>query len=161
MRLEAIDSETGKLIFLEAENLTVQNIEELNSTEIPESLLKSSIDNLNISADAKSMLYRITYITVKAGNIIIKLGKKILDIVISLFNSFPEAGFGLILGAILGILIGTIPVVGAVLGSTAIALLTALGFTLGIKEDIHNKSLAREIAKANKKFDGIKGQLNA
>ncbi|NVK41157.1 MAG: hypothetical protein HWE39_07920 [Oceanospirillaceae bacterium] len=157
MKVEGVDPVSGKKITEEASRLTADDVAEINRSGISEENLKSTIDGLNISADAKSVLYEISKSTVKAGKFILKIGRKILDIVVSLFRSYPEAGFGLILGSILGFLIGAIPIVGFILGPVVGPLFAAFGLILGFQQDISNKALAREIAKANRSFGNLAG----
>jgi hypothetical protein len=157
MIVEAKDPSTGKAFSADAEELSNDDLNEINSFNVSETQLKATIDKLNISADAKSILFTISKTTIKAGKYILKIGRKILDIIGSLFKLYPETGFGLILGGILGVLITSIPIIGFVLGPIVGPLLAAFGLVIGLHQDISNKALAREIAKANQSFAHFAG----
>jgi len=155
MILEA-NTPDGEPLVSDKPNFSQQDAEEINRTANSESKIKSTIENLNISADAKSALYAITNATVRAGRLIIKIGRKILDIVIETLKKFPNASFGLVLGGIMGILVASVPFIGAILAPFLTPLAMIYGFVVGMKQDVNDKNLANAIAAANAQFAHLK-----
>jgi|AntRauTorckE6833_2_1112554.scaffolds.fasta_scaffold30202_2 hypothetical protein len=155
MILEA-NTQDGEPLVSDKPNFSQQDAEEINRTANSESKIKSTIENLNISADAKSALYEITNATVRAGRLIIKVGRKILDIVLETLKNFPNASFGLVLGGIMGILVASVPFIGAILAPFLTPLAMIYGFAVGMKRDVEDKNLANAIAAANADFAHLK-----
>lgn len=156
MKISGLDAMTGEEILYESEAMNKNFIDELLEHNFSNEQIKKTIDNLDISADAKSALYTLSTITVKAGKYVIKLGRKLIDFVAETFKEYPNAGFGLIFGAILGFLISTIPFIGIVLGPIVTPILMAIGMSGGIFFDIQDKSLERKINAFNSKFQAFK-----
>ena len=156
MRIEAQDSETGKTFSGEAENLNEGVLEELTSFELTEQAIHRQIDNLDISADWKQKLHAATRITIKAGQTVIWIGRKILEQVMILLRSFPNTSFGLIFGAVVGFLVSTIPVVGFVLGPLVATILMLVGGVHGLIQDIQNMMLRRKIDDARAAFNSLR-----
>ncbi|KPQ01678.1 hypothetical protein [Marinobacter sp. HL-58] len=155
MILEA-ETPDGEPLVSDNPAFTAEDAQDINRTTNSESKIRSTIDNLNISADAKSALYSITNATVRAGRFIIKIGRKILDIVIETLNSFPNASFGLVLGGILGVLVASVPFIGAILAPFLTPLAMIYGFVVGMKQDVNDKNLSNAIAAANAQFEHFK-----
>ncbi|MBK1887764.1 hypothetical protein [Marinobacter sp. DY40_1A1] len=155
MILEA-ETPDGKSFISEKLNFGPEDAEEINRTTNSESKIKSTIENLNISADAKSALYSIINATVRAGRFIVKIGRKILDVVIETLKNFPNASFGLVLGGMMGILVASIPFIGAIMAPFLAPLAMIYGFVVGIKQDLNDKNLANAIAEASARFDNLR-----
>ena len=101
MKIQGINPETGEEYQSEA-NLNDSFIESMLNFDMSDEQIKKVIDNLNVSADVKSLLYAISKATIKAGQFVLKIGRKIIDFVCLIFKEFPNATFGLIFGAIAG-----------------------------------------------------------
>ena len=71
--------------------------------------LRNRIEQLSISADAKSILIGMADISAKAGDTVIAIGRHVLGFIFDLFRQFPNSSFGLIAGFVIGSLIGAIP----------------------------------------------------
>ena len=93
---------------------------------------------------------------VKVGQTVVRIGRKIMDIIVALFEEFPNAGFGAIFGAIIGFLVSTIPVIGQIFGPLVTPVLISYGLVIGAKHDIRNKDLAGKIAMANQQFSSFR-----
>ena len=155
MKINGENSNTGEKFETDADDVNEEFVESMSEFDMADDEIKRFIDNLNISADVKSLLYSFTKATIRVGNYIIKIGRKIIDYVCSAFREYPNAGFGLIFGAIVGFLVSSIPVIGVVLGSTFIKVAAALGLIVGLKEDIKDKALARKVAEINASFSPL------
>lgn len=152
MKVSGINAETGENITTEAPRVTKSFIEEMSSLDLSDAQIKRVIDNLNISADAKSALYGLSKVVISAGEYVVRLGRKIIDFIATTYKEFPNASFGLIFGAIVGFLITTIPLIGALIGAFLGPILMAYGLIMGLSNDIQDKALARRIAEINAKF---------
>lgn len=147
MRIEAVNPETGVVKSGEAEYLYQSTIEELNSCQLTERAIKKKIDNLGISADWKKRLHDATHVTIKAGPTILWIGRKVLEQVLILLETFKWTSLGLILGYVVGWLIAAIPFIGWALGPLVTPILMVVFGGQGLIEDIKHM------------FDDIKDKL--
>lgn len=152
MKVKGVNPETGEEFETEAEHVDSDFIDSMLDFKLTDEDIKKLIDNLNISADAKSLLYAFSKATIKAGQFVLKIGRKIIDFVCMLFKEYPNTTFRVIFSAIVGFLISTIPVLGVVLGPIASAIFIAVGFVFGANEDFKDKALERKIAGAKAEF---------
>ena len=72
-----------------------QAIKEAN-TALPARKLVALIERTNLSADMKAFLSDIARVTIKIGQKIILIGRKILTVVFDLINSFPAVALGVV-----------------------------------------------------------------
>lgn len=156
MKIEVQDSQ-GKTHLLEAQGLDEATIESLSSQTYTRRQVRQMIDNMNVSAEAKTLLSTIADTAIQVGEKIIQIGKKILEFVIELVKSYPKATFGVVLGLILGGLVTAIPIIGFLFGWLLQPLLPALGLALGWKSDIKDESLKQRIADIQKSFSPLQG----
>lgn len=157
MKIEGNDPKSGKKFSQDAPGLTQSKLEFLTELVVSDEKLSETIDNLDVSADAKSLLYKIAKVTITVGRRVVKIGRKILDVIVSLFQEYPQAGFGMLLGAILGFLVSSIPIIGVVLGPLFTPLGMAFGLVAGAIQDFSDKNLARQVAKSNEQFMSMSG----
>lgn len=156
MRVEAVDPETGKTIEMDCVAHSHDEIRDLLSFDLSEEALKKRLDNLAISADAKSILFTIAKTTIKVGDFIVRIGRKVLDVIISLLGEFPMASTGTIFGAIFGYLVTSIPLIGLIFGPFVGTLAIAFGFAAGAMQDLGNKALERRIRASMTSFENLK-----
>jgi len=156
VKIRGNNPETGEEFEDQAENIEKEFIESMSFFEMADEEIKKFIDNLNVSADVKALLHSFSKATLRIGERIVKIGRKIIEFVGKVFREFPNASFGLIFGAIAGFLISSIPILGLVLGPLVTPILMALGLIAGVVEDIKDKGLARKIAEINAKFDNLR-----
>jgi hypothetical protein len=155
MKIKGENPETGEEYEAEADHVDDSFVDSMLNFKLTDEDIKRLIDNLNISADAKSLLYAFSKATIRAGQFVLKIGRKIIDFVCLLFKEYPSATFGMIFGAIVGFLVSSIPVLGMVLGPIATSIAMALGLVLGLKEDLKDKALVRRVAEINAKFSPL------
>jgi hypothetical protein len=156
MIVEGVSPETGETYQVDATEIDKQYLESMSVFEMADKEVKKIIDNLDISADAKSLLYSFSNATIKAGEYIVKIGRKIIDYICRILKEFPNATFGLVFGAVAGFLVSTIPILGVVLGAVLGPLLMAFGLVGGLAEDLKDKALERKISEINKKFTPLR-----
>lgn len=156
MIISGVSPETGEMLQVESDEVNREFIESMSIFEKTDADVKRIIDNLDISADAKSLLYSFSSATIEAGEYIIKIGRKIIDYICKMLNEFPNATFGLVFGAIAGFLVSSIPILGFVLGAILAPLLMAFGLLGGLSEDLKDKALERRISEINGKFTPLR-----
>jgi hypothetical protein len=157
MRVKGRDPVTGKPISVEASGITDSVLKFLSDFDVSDKKVKEVIDQLDVSADAKSALFAIAKVTIVVGGQIIKIGRKILDVIVRLANEFPNAGFGAILGGVLGFLVGSVPFIGLILGPICTPLLIAFGLAVGTMQDFRDKALVSKIISAQQNFSTVSG----
>lgn len=146
MKVNGVEPNTGNEVEIEIERPGKGFFEAMADFDMSDESIRRMIDNLNISADAKSLLYSFSKATIRVGEHIIKIGRKILDAVCHTFKQFPNTTFGMVFGAIAGILISSIPILGQLLGPIVTPIFVALGAGIGRWEDFQDKMLERKIA---------------
>lgn len=156
MKVSGKNPQSGKEFNIELDSVDSDFVESMSTFEMDEEKIKRLIDGLDISADAKSMLFSFSRVTIRAGEKIIKIGRKIIDYICRIYSEFPTASFGMVFGAIAGFLISSIPILGVVLGPLVTPILILLGMVAGLNEDLKDKLLARKVAEVNAKFKPLK-----
>lgn len=171
MRINAENSATGERFEGEAEKLTDEDLRELTKFRIPELAQNQSerkirdyINNAPLPgveegrrAEARVQLNEMSKMVIYVGGKIIHVGRKLLDCVLDALDyackEYPNTTFGVIFGAIVGVLVATIPVLGVVFGTLAAIIVAIIGFW----QDIDSKKLDRETERAklrkNKNLD--------
>ncbi len=141
-------------------NLTgeeIKKLEDLNQTTVPEDFIIRGINNLKISAEAKAILAEIYGQSIKVGKSIVFIGKKVIEYVFYFSKKYPQTAIGVVIGAVIGMLVNSVPLVGWVLGSFITPLCVALGLAIGFWSDLKNDMLKREIdARINENFGQFK-----
>lgn len=159
MIVEAVEPETGKTMQMECAAQSEDEIRDLLSFDLSEASLKKRIDALAISADAKSVLFTIAKTTIRVGSMVVKIGRKVLDIITTILSEFPMASTGTIFGAIFGYLVSSVPIIGFVFGPFIGALAIAFGFAVGALQDLGNKALERRIRSSVVSFETLKPKV--
>ena len=157
--VEALDPETGKTIQMECAAESEDEIRDLLTFDLSEDALKKRIDALAISADAKSVLFTIAKTTIKVGSMVLRIGRKILDIVTSILADFPMATTGTIFGAVFGYLVASVPIIGFLVGPFIGALAIAFGFAAGAMQDLGDMALERLIRSSLVPFETLKPKV--
>ena len=156
-RIEMQDAESGRKFSGTANNLNEDLIDNFfNSLNLSDEELRRWIARLPVSADARAILYKIARATIKAGQFVVFIGRKILEIVSYIIRQYPNATFGLVIGAVLGFLVTSIPIIGTVLGPLVTPLAMAIGLAWGAWEDIKDKNMRQTIQEALANFESLK-----
>ena len=156
MRIDAQDPESGRTFSGVANGLDEDFINDFfNAFNLSDEEIRSWISHLDISADAKSLLYKIAKTTIRAGQFVVKIGRKILDIVSFLLREYPKTTFGLIIGAVIGSLVISIPVIGFVIGPLFKTLVMVLGAIVGVYEDIKDSAMKRKVQESMVSFEKL------
>ena len=155
MKTHGKNPNTGDEYEVDVQVVDAEFVKSMSDFYMTEEDVKRFIDNLNVSADTKALLYKFTQSTIRAGKFILRIGRKIIDFIMILHREFPNATFGMLFGAIAGFLVGTIPVIGAALGAVFTPIAIAIGLVGGLAQDIKDKELARRIAEVNAGFSPL------
>ncbi len=156
MKIEGQDPKTGGQFSAEADGLSDETLKNFLEFNLSDEEIRKKIDSLDISADLKSFLYSIATTTIRAGRAVVKLGKKVLEVIFGIMKDFPKATGFMVLGAVLGILVGSIPIIGFVLGPLVAPILVGLGLVVGGLEDIKDAALKRQVVKTVHDFEILK-----
>jgi len=156
MDILTIDAKTGKEATMSIPDINSGFFAFANNFELNDEQVRSFIDRMKISADAKALLYQFSKATIRAGAAIIKIGRKIIDILFSTMNAFPNITFGVIFGLVVGALVASIPLIGAVLGSLATAIAVILGVVLGANEELKSGDLGERVKVILAEFSSLR-----
>lgn len=100
------------------------------------------IDRMEMSADAKALLRDLARITIRVGEVVVAIGRKVVDFAFELMKAFPNSIFGVIVGLIVAALVSSVPVIGALLAPLAVA----FGLAKGALEDVKDSGLRGRVA---------------
>jgi hypothetical protein len=145
MAFNANDAKSGKPITESVSELPSSFFDFVGSFEFSDDRIRNLIDNINVSADTKALLYSFSKATITVGRAVVKIGKKILDFLFFLLKSFPSLTFGMVFGLVVGALIGAIPLIGVVLGAPATVLAVGLGVVLGGTNELKQGDLGERV----------------
>ena len=123
----------------------MNTLEDINKEYIPASRIKSYITNLDIPAEAKVILTDLLKATVNVGGHLYRIGRKVVEIAITLALKFPTTTFLLIIASLITLLIAAVPLIGPVLAPIVGPLLAAAGLAIGAYKDIKNPELKDSI----------------
>ena len=130
------DPSSGKYVFINVDERDQENISKNSELFLTEEKLKQCIANLNVPADLKLFLEKLTTFTVAFGKQIVSVGKKILELIIMFSEKFKHATCGVVIALVLSILIGAVPFLGPFLVSLLTPILVIMGLTGGLLEDL-------------------------
>ena len=133
MEVEFIDAQTGKLTRKKLPDPPMSFLEAIKSEQWTDQQIDAFIGRLDISADAKANLASFAKVTVKVGREVVRIGRKIVDVLFSFLRHFPGVGFGVIFAVVISTLLSAIPLIGAILGPVASTLIIAFGGYVALK----------------------------
>lgn len=114
------------------------------NTSLPLRKILDVLDRLDISSDAKALLMDLARFTVKVGEVVLQVGRKILSLVSEIVARFPNTTFGVVVSVSVGLLVASLPLV-AGLAPIATALLLIFGLTKGMIKDLENAQWTTQI----------------
>ena len=155
--LESIDHKTGNIIKLEVSEKELVQIQGTATEWKPtmsRDALKNFIDNLNVSVDVKALLYKLLDHAINLAGIAYTIGRKIIELLVYFVKKFPNMALGMLIGAVLGAIFTSIPVLGWLLGSIITPILILLGGLVGLWQDIQDKALKASVLAATEQAFG-------
>lgn len=139
------NSETGEWTTIELSDEQLNAFNNINDEAVPQGKLHTYIENLNIPAEGKAILEKILNFTIKIGDMVINIGRKIIEIIVFLSKKFPNTLMGALIGFFIGALFSLIPILGSILGWLVMPLAIFVGATYGFKFDLDDKLIKNTV----------------
>ena len=117
--------------------------------------LQARLDRLSLSADAKVLMGQLLETTADVAGRIIEVGRSILAFVLELQRRYPGTILGAIVGVTVTMLMGSIPILGMILGPLVGKLLAAFLITSGALADMRNSAIERQVELFTAKLDAV------
>jgi hypothetical protein len=127
----------------------------INSTERSDAQILRRIDSLSLSADAKALLADLLKFGTEVGNTVLRVGRKVLDFVLSLIQQFPHLGFAVVLSVVMAALLSMVPLLGTLLSPVITPLALVMGVTWGVLKEIETGDLADRVREFAARFAPI------
>ena len=131
--------------------LTIEGARELhafvNTTERTDAQILRRIESLAVSADVKALLGDLLRVATQVGEAVLRVGRKILDFVLTMIRQFPALSFAVFIAAVLTLLVSMVPFIGGALASILGPLLMALGVAGGAALEIQTGDLRERVAR--------------
>lgn len=115
--------------------------------------LASQLDRIAMPADAKVLMGKLLETTAEVAGKIIEVGRRILAFVLDVLRRSPATALGLVVGLTLTVVLGSIPILGLLLGPVVGPLLTAFAVTQGMLADMRNSTIEKQIDLFSAKLD--------
>ena len=115
--------------------LSDHDFSEFHQDLLDKGVLRRWLDRQDISADAKMWIVKLSEMTVTVGKAVISIRMKIVTTTFNTLKSFPQTTFGVIVGAVLTLLVGSIPLIGALLGPILMPIFMVFGVGMGAIAD--------------------------
>lgn len=115
--------------------------------------LSATLDRLPLPADAKVLMGQLLATTAAVAGQIIEVGRQIIAFVLEMVRRYPATALGAVVGLTITVLIGSIPLLGFLLGPLIGPIMTAFLLTQGALSDMRNLGIAKEIEALERKFD--------
>jgi hypothetical protein len=156
MEAIAVNPTTGEKSTIKLDTEQFEKLKKLQSEYMDPEKLRRFIDKLDLSAEAKMWLEKISKVVITIGTVVINVGKKILELAIMLFSNYPQTAFGVVLGALLGTIASSIPILGFLFGAVVMPVCIAFGLVKGYMADLKDHDLDRKIKEATSMFEPLR-----
>ena len=127
----------------------------INTTERTDAQILRGIESLSVSADAKALLGDLFRLATRVGQTLLRVGRKIIDFVLTLVRAFPHICFAALVALVFTALIAMVPFIGAALASVLGPLALALGIVVGGVADFQSPDLAARVREFTTAFSGL------
>ncbi len=127
----------------------------INTTERSDAQILRQIESLSVSADAKALLADLLKLATRVGETVLRVGRKIIDFVLSLVRAFPHMGFAALIAVVATALISLVPFIGLALASVLGPLALALGIVVGGALDFQSPDLESRVRGFAAEFSGL------
>ena len=158
MKASGLAPDSGDQSIMDLSDDQVNEVFKFATLEFTSAQLQRNIDNLDVSADVKLLLFKVSTRVIRVGETVVKIGQKVLETALRFLRAFPNTTFGVIFGAIAGALLGSVPLVGWVLGPLVTPILLALGVVHGAKQDLLDKALESRIKASVMEYSVLDGE---
>lgn len=126
---------------------------------LPLRKIEALLDRTNLSADAKSVVLDVARCTAVVGGHVIAIGRKIVSFAMELAKTIPNTLFGVALALVITLLIGGIPVFGAILAGLLKSILLIFGIAQGAIADMRAGDLGGKVENLVAQFAPLKGHV--
>lgn len=109
MQVEAVNPETGERFTLEMSSEELEQLVRDARPRLSKKDLEQRIEKLEISADVKLLLASFIGATAKIGNVVLKIGRRILEIVFDLVKRHPNFTFAIVMYLVGALLLSVAP----------------------------------------------------
>lgn len=127
----------------------------INTTEHSDAQILRQIESLSVSADAKALLADLLKLATRVGQSVLRVGRKIIDFVLSLVRTFPHMGFAAMVAVVVSALIAMVPFIGLALASVLGPLVMALGIVVGGAVEFQSPDLESRVRDFAAGFSGL------
>jgi hypothetical protein len=145
MEIKYLDPATGKEKTINITEFRIEEAKDQLKPVLSKSQLKRQIDSNFKKGEIKSILESISDHTVNFGEWTFKIGHKAVELAISFIKRYPNTAAGLLIGAVIGLILSSIPVIGWIIGWLVMPLFTVLGLGVGCWMDLKDKELQSSI----------------
>ena len=145
MLLEMTHPETKQLVAVEVGGIDIDALKDQFKQNFSLVEFRGIIDNLDIPAEAKALLTELLNFTIKAGTVVLEVGKKIIEVVKVLAKNFPNITAGMIIGVALSFLVSCIPILGPFLGFICTPLFLLIGVGAGVLKEYESTDLGKAL----------------
>ncbi|MBQ3825150.1 MAG: hypothetical protein II811_03330 [Spirochaetaceae bacterium] len=132
-QFEYVNVKTGGKFLSDLSPDAINRIAEERDFDLEDFLARITLDK-----KIKDFLTAIKDVAVTVGKTIVKIGKFVLNLVFELAETFPATVKGAVVGASIGFLLSTIPLIGWILGPIAISTFAFVGSVVGLADDLVN-----------------------
>ena len=127
----------------------------INTTEYSDAQILRQIESLSVSADAKALLADLLNLATRVGQSVLRVGRKIIDFVLSMVRAFPHMGFAAMVAMVVTALIAMVPFIGLALASVIGPLALALGIVVGGAVEFQSPDLEARVRNFAAGFSGL------
>jgi hypothetical protein len=145
IEIDVIDAKTGKPVKATIPEPPESFFSFATQFDASDEQIKRLIDRMGVSADTKAMLYAFSKATLRVGRAIVRIGRKIIDTLVSFTRQFPALTFSVVFAVVVGACVTAIPVIGLLLGPLATKLALCLGVVLGGAREFQRADLEERV----------------
>ena len=127
----------------------------INTTEYSDAQILRQIESLSVSADAKALLADLLNLATRVGQSVLRVGRKLIDFVLSMVRAFPHMGFAAMVAVVVTALIAMVPFIGLALASVVGPLALALGIVVGGAVEFQSPDLEARVRNFAARFSGL------
>ncbi|WP_323716636.1 hypothetical protein [Paracoccus aminovorans] len=119
------------------------------------------LDRSSLFADIKVLLCDLAQFTIKVGEVVVAIGRRMVSIAMWLARTIPGTALGVAVALTLSALIGGVPLIGSLLALALQKLLLLIGMTAGAMEDIRNHAMKDAMDRVARQFSALNGAVAA
>lgn len=134
---------------LEDGDLDTSQLDELDPRTMPHEDVRRVVDSLDLKAEWKIRLDKLVRLTVRVGGRVVRIGMRILEVILETMKKYPMTSAALIVGGVLTLLAAHVPVLGLLLAPLVAAVTVATAtFTFAAEQALRIKEQFRAFAQA-------------